>query len=185
MRTLAAVLALATMAPPAAAELYRRDPPRLALGLGADVALASADDAFEDLRPPLLFAFSGALHVSPGLAFGVVVRAAIADSDADHIEVLGLAEASWVDEPRLPDPPALRLASSLEVGWRHLDLTGSDFVVIDDSVIVALAGEIGVVVFEDVALNLRLQVLAGSHSNDVLDAFAPELRAGLVLRSLL
>lgn len=170
MRALGALLlAFAIVSPsPAAAQLYRRDPPRLELGLGVDFALLAAG-------APVLFAFSAAVHALRALAVGVVVRAAVSDPERARVEVLGSVEASWVDEPRLPDPPALRLAASLELGW----MTRAGDV---DGVLVAIGGEIGLVVFEDVAVALRLQAAAAPA--DGHDDFAPELRGGLVMRTL-
>ncbi len=166
------------------ARLYDRTPPRLELGVELVLPLLDADDAFADLRPGVLFGLTAGVHVAPDLSLGLVTRAAISDPDAEHYEVLADLTWSWVDEPRLPDPPTLRMALSLEVGWRFTELVGSDFVVTDHGLMVALAGAIGVVVFEDVALSVDLALVSGTSSNDAVDAGAPKLRLGFTLATL-
>lgn len=166
------------------ARLYERTPPRLELGVELVLPLLDADDAFADLRPGVLFGLAAGLYVAPDMSLGLVTRAAISDPHAEHYEVLADVTWSWVDEPRLPDPPALRLALSFEVGWRFDELVGSDFVVTDHGLLLSLGGAIGVVVFEDVALSTELTLVTGTASNDTINDGAPKLRVGFTLATI-
>lgn len=182
---LALVPVVAIVATGAHARLYDRDPPRIELGLEVAFPVFHADDAFADLAPTALFGIAAGVHIAPELRAGLVVRAAISDPEAEHYEILSDLTWSWVHEPRLPDPPTTRVALSLELGWHFTELVGSDFVVADDGFSASLGGELGVVVFEDLSLSLQLALVTGSTSNAALEAWAPELRFGLCLATLL
>jgi hypothetical protein len=182
---LASSLAFVTFAPPSAARLYRRDPPRVELALESAFVVFDSDSSFDSLDPVVLFGLAAGIHVLPDVRAGVVVRATLSDPEADRVEVLADLTWSWVDEPRLPEPPTLRLAVALEAGWQTTELHGSDFVVNNDGFLAALGLELGIVVFEDVALSAQLSAVAGPASNGALEDWAPSLRAGLTLATLL
>ena len=179
-------LAVAILCVPtiAHAQLYDRTPPRIEVDLELVVPLLDADDAFAELRPGVLFGIGLAAFIARDLSLGLVTRAALTDPTASHYEVLADLTWSWVDEPRLPDPPALRVALSFEVGWRFDELVGSDFVVTDHGLMLSIAGALGLVVFEDVALGLELALVTGTASNGAISDGAPKLRLGFTLGTL-
>lgn len=179
------VLAPLWLASAAHARLYDREPLRIELGLEVAFPIFDADDAFADLTPSALFGISAGMHIAPDLRAGLVVRATISDPEAEHYEIMSDLTWSWVHEPRLPDPPAVRAALSLELGWHHSELIGSDFVVNDQGFSASLGGELGLVFFEDLSLAFQLAVVSASASNDALADWAPELRFGLCLATLL
>lgn len=186
-RALALALALLLFAVPRPihAGLYERDPYTPELGVELAFLLHDADRAFAELSPELLFGLSAGVHLLPDLRLGLVARAAIADPDAEHYELAADLTWSHVAEPRLPIPPALRVAASLELGYRHTTLHGSDFVATDDGLFAALGVELGLVVFQRTALSLQLTALTGDSSNAAFTPWAPKLRAGLTLSTLL
>jgi len=170
--------------PVAHARLYDREPPRIELGVELSFPLYDADDSFADLTPTALFGVAAGVYVAPDLRAGFVLRAAISDPHAEHYEVLSDLTWSWVDEPRLPDPPALRVALSLSLGWHFSELVGSDFVLTDQGLTASLGGELGLVLFDDVSLSLGLAVVSASASNTSLEAWSPKLRLGVSLATL-
>lgn len=187
-RALPLTLALACAAlctRPSHAGLYERDPytPELALELAA-LVFDAEDASLADLAPDLLFGLSAGVHLAPDLRVGLAARAAIADPDAEHYELMADLTWSFVAEPRLPIPPALRVAASLELGYRHTTLHGSDFIATDDGLCASLGVELGLVVFERTTLSLQLTALAGDSSNAAFTPWAPKLRAGLALSTL-
>lgn len=178
-------LAVASASPPARARLYERSPGRVELGL--EVAFWALDfgHPFAALEPDVLFGLSGGIYVAPSWRLGVVARAAISEPQADHVEALADLTWSTVIEPRIPDPPAPRFALSLEVGWRWSELHGSDFVVTDQGLLATLGGDVGIVVFEDVALSLQAAMCLTSSDNGARDPWAAHVRVGFTLATIL
>ncbi len=178
-------LALAALTPAAArARLYDRAPPRIEVGLEVAFPIFDASDTFADLTPGVLFGIAAGVHVAPDLRVGAVLRAAISDPEAEHYEVLADLTWSWVDEPRLPDPPTIRAALSFELGWHLSELVGSDFVVTEQGFTASLGGELGLVVFEGVSLSLLLALVSGTASNESVEDWAPKLRLGVSLATV-
>lgn len=184
-RWLVFTIALVSVSGPAAAKLYEREPFRVEAGLEMAFVVFDAEERFADFAPRTLYGLVGGVHVVEDLRVGAALRATISDPDGEHYEVLANVSWSWVDEPRLPDPPALRIAASLEAGWRSTRLEGSEFVTLDRGFVVSLGVGVGIVVFDDVALSLQTSGVAGSSSNPDFTPWAPKLRVGVTLSTLL
>jgi len=176
----AAALALLTAAPQALAEpLYPLEPGRVEAELELIIAPWDAGPEFDELDPIVLFGVMGGVQLGAGLRLQAGVRADVAVQEADHLEaVLGLGWA-WISETQLDLPPAVRAGARLELGWRWLELHGSDFVLNDDGFAAALSGEVGIVPFESFALVARVGLALVSGSNRALPDLQVQLRTGV------
>jgi hypothetical protein len=179
------IASLTATSSPAAAHLYDREPPRFETALELAMVVLDSETAFSELAPRTLFGLVAGVYVVPSLRLGAAFRATLSDPESEHYEVLADLTWSHVAEPRLPDPPALRVAAALEVGWRSTELESSEIIALDRGVIVSLGVSLGMVVFEDLALSLQVAGVAGTSSNPDFTPWAPKLRIGLSVSTLL
>jgi len=166
----------------------RADEPLMSLRAGALEAEVEAlftptdrGSRFDDLDPFMLFGVRGALYVGSGLSLGAGVRSSLSDPEATHLEATAsIAWTSVSDEP-LAIPPALRVGARVEVGWRWLELRGSDFVVDDDGFTTVVAGELGFVPMRAFALVARVGAALVAGSSEALEQPVVQARIGLAV----
>ncbi|MCC6625519.1 MAG: hypothetical protein IT385_30045 [Deltaproteobacteria bacterium] len=176
----AALVALCTTASHVGATpLYPLDAGRVEAELELVVVPWDAGPELDELDPIVLFGVMGGVQLGHGLRAQLGLRGDVTDPEADHVEVVAGLGWTWVQPTPLDVPPALRVGARLELGWRWLELTGSDFILSDDGLTGALSTEVGLVVFERFALVARVGAALVSGSNGALPDLQVQLRTGV------